>query len=356
MNRLLPLLLFIFVFSSCDPFGTQLAEDDVLYYEASTLTPANPKDTLTLMTWNIKFGGGRIDFFFDCWGDRVTMTEEEVLTHLEGLARKIRQVDPDVLFLQEVDIDSKRSAYVDQVEYLLNHTDLNYAVFASQWKASYVPSDGIGKINSGNVTLSKYPLENAVRIGLPLIQEQSAVVRYFYLKRNILETEVQVGDRSLRLLNTHLSAFDQDGTKKKQLDQLVDTLISRDNSTINFVLGGDFNLLPPNTLKVKDFPDSICEEEFEADDFTASITWIEPLFLFHPEFDIEDYQFDNGPYFTHTTNHPDRGAFWNRKLDYLFTNGRFIPGSNITHQDEHTGMNTMMLSDHCPVSVQFLVE
>ena len=28
------------------------------------------------MNYNVKFGGGRIDFFFDCFGDRVLMSKE----------------------------------------------------------------------------------------------------------------------------------------------------------------------------------------------------------------------------------------------------------------------------------------
>ncbi len=354
-NRLITLLLLSFFLISCDPFKTSLKEKDVQYFEASELSDYEINDTLTLMTWNIKFGGGRIDFFFDCWGDRVIMSEEEVTFHLDGLAAKINQVNPDILLLQEVDLDSKRSAFIDQVQYLLDKTELNFGVFASQWKASYVPSDGIGKINSGNVILSRYPIENASRIGLPLLESQSFVVRYFYLKRNILEADVIIGDRNLRVFNTHLSAFDKDGTKKKQIDQLMDTLIARNRENITFILGGDLNLLPPNSIKVKEFPDSVCEGEFDADDYTPTIGWIEPLYLFSPDYNLTAYEYDNSPYFTHTTNHPDRGAFWNRKLDYLFTNGEFVSGSNITHQDEQTGMNTMILSDHCPVSIKLVM-
>ena len=72
-------------------------------YASPGATPAPPQDTLTIMTWNIKFGGGRIDFFFDCYGDRVVMTEQEVIQNLAGLLRKIRQVKPDILLIQELD-------------------------------------------------------------------------------------------------------------------------------------------------------------------------------------------------------------------------------------------------------------
>ena len=59
---------------------------------------------------------------------------------------------------------------------------------------------------------------------------------------------------------------------------------------------------------------------------------------------------NNAAYFSHTT---DQDGFWNRKLDYIFSNGQIVPGSGLVHQDEaHGGMATMPLSDHAPVSVE----
>jgi endonuclease/exonuclease/phosphatase family metal-dependent hydrolase len=50
-------------------------------------------------------------------------------------------------------------------------------------------------------------------------------------------------------------------------------------------------------------------------------------------------------------------GFWNRKLDYLFTNGRFRVDSAVTHQDTASGgLATMPLSDHAPISVTLEVE
>src|SRR5690606_25181918 len=110
-----------------------------------------------------------------CFGDRVLMNKGEVLHNLERLAEKINQYDPDVLILQEVDVSSKRSAYVDQMQWLLDHTRLRYGVYAAQWKADYVPSDGLGAMDSGNGILSKYPLSEAERIALSLRSEQSGL-------------------------------------------------------------------------------------------------------------------------------------------------------------------------------------
>ena len=140
--------LLVLPLVACDPFDTSFepVEDAKLYAATDKTAAPDQVDELKVMTWNVKFGGGRIDFFFDCHGDRVILEKDEVITHLEGLAKKIRQVDPDVLLLQEVDIDSKRTAYVDQVQWLLDHTELNHGAYASQWRASYIPRHGLGKV------------------------------------------------------------------------------------------------------------------------------------------------------------------------------------------------------------------
>ena len=358
MRIYIVLLSVLFMVSSCDPFHTMLTEEDVNYYHSDQIKDTPFHDTLKVMTWNIKFGGGRIDFFFDCYGERVVMTEQEVIDNLSGLASKINQYNPDILFLQEVDMDSKRSSKVNQLQWLLDNTSLNHGVFASQWKADYVPSDGIGRINSGNAILCKWELSDAVRVSLPLFEEQNAIVRYFYLKRNILHAKLKQEGREIDLVTTHLAAYSHDGTKKKQMDILIDTLASLSSKDKIFILGGDFNCLPPGSEKVKDFPDAACvEEEFSGDDYSGEEDYMTPFYKYTSAIYLDDYKTENSKYFTHTTNSPDRGAFWSRKLDYIFTNGKIVPGSGLTHQNEiYGGMNTMKLSDHCPVSFEFIAE
>ncbi|HYJ08392.1 MAG TPA: endonuclease/exonuclease/phosphatase family protein, partial [Polyangiaceae bacterium] len=153
---------------ACDPFHTGFDDlEGAVGYRSRREKPVpDASAPLRVMNYNIKFGGGRIDFFFDCFGDRVLMSKVEVLDNLSRLAEKINQYDPDVLILQEVDVNSKRDAYVDQMQWLLDHTALRYGAYASQWKADYIPSDGLGAMDSGNGILSKYPLSGAERIAL----------------------------------------------------------------------------------------------------------------------------------------------------------------------------------------------
>jgi endonuclease/exonuclease/phosphatase family metal-dependent hydrolase len=341
------------VFAFLDPLDTQFDDvEDAKLYEAKEMQPAPDEvDRLKVMTWNVKFAGGRIDFFFDCHGDRVIMEEAEVIGHLEGLAQKINQVDPDVLLLQEVDIDSKRAAYVDQVQWLLDHTNLNYGAYASQWRAKFIPKHGIGKVDSGNAVLSKWPIEHAERLALPLISTQDAVTQYFYLKRNILRAKVDVpGDKPLWTANIHTAAFAQDGTKDKQIRAFELELAKFSEQGKTFVAGGDLNTIPPGSKKLRDFPDTVCvDADFQADDYSREVGLLDDLYAkYEAAIPLETYEADNARFGTHST-HKDH--FWNRKLDYLFTNGEFVEGTGEVHQDKATGgMETMPLSDHAPVT------
>ncbi len=353
--RILLFALLLVSVSACDPFHTRLTQQDVVYFTSNKTNPPVSKtaDTLKLMTWNIKFGGGRIDFFFDCHGDRELMDSAEVLHNLKGVAELINRLSPDILFLQEVDINSKRSAFINQVQWLLNHTTLNHAVYAPQWRADYIPSHRLGRMNSGNAILSVAPLKDAQRIALPLISEQNFVVRYFYLRRNLLHTQTILNGKTIDLLNTHLSAYAQDGTKKKQINIIAGYLDSLSQMSRPFILGGDFNALPPGTKKTAKFPDSACiGGDFEADDYSAETDWMAVLYdRYYTAVPLENYRNNNAPYFTHTT---DKDGFWNRKLDYIFSNRPFVAGSDTTWQSQqHGGFDTMGLSDHCPVGVSW---
>ncbi len=335
-----------------DPFATGFAarEPAVLYQARHKNTPPPLADELVVMTWNIRYAGGRLRFFWECNGERGWMTEGEVRDHLRALAEKINQVNPDVLLLQEVDVDSKRCAYIDNLQWLLDHTALDYGAYASQWKADYVPSDGVGRIDSGNAILSRWPLANAERLALPLIGSQDALTNYFYLKRNILRATIESAAGRLWLVNTHTEAFAEDETKREHLTTFAQVLDALDDAGERFVAGGDLNAVPPDATRRADFPDDACgDARFEGDDYTGQETWLDPLFArYAPAVTPAEYRADEAGHFTFTG---DEQLGWQRTLDYLFTNRRFVPGDTVTHQSAaRGGLETLSRSDHAPVS------
>ena len=348
--------LFIFIIS-CDPLVTEFSSDEPpKEYTAKNLVSAPNKDTLTVATWNIRFGIGRANWFGDSCGDLVLFDNETIIDGLELLAQKITEMDADILLLQEVDTDSKRSAYIDQVQWLLDHTSMNYGVYASMWEVQFVPSDGLGRVNTGNAILSKWPLSEAERIQLSLRGDQDALTKAFYVRRNVLKAVVNYPGNPFWAVDIHASAFSNDDTKQKQFLEFKDVLDEINSKGGLFVAGGDLNELPPGATKNNYCEEDRCPDELPEDDegcdFSNETTWINPLYdTYVPSVSLVDYQQNEQLYFTHASTHDinDERYQWNRKLDYLFTNTAWVPRSEITHQE------AQLESDHVAVSAKWVV-
>ncbi len=356
------ILFTVLLWTACDPlvYSFDSVEDAVPYQAARLSALPAQADTVTIMTWNIRFGAGRLPWFGDACGERVILTREEVETNLQRVAEKINEVNPDILFLQEVDVQSKRTAYIDELQWLLDHTHLNYGVFGSIWHAQFIPSDGLGRMNLGTTILSRWPLRHPERIALPLRTDQDALTQYFYLRRCIIKAEVAIpGANPFYAVGVHTAAFSTDDTKQKHIDRFLQELADLDDAGFAVVAGGDLNTLPPGSDSTDFCMEDACpgesfhhagDEPFhkEGSDYTNEAGWLSGLYTrFHPAVPLARYQANQRNYFTHTTNHPD--GFWNRKLDYLFSNRPFVTGSDSTHQE------ATACSDHAPVSVQWRV-
>lgn len=351
--------------AGCEPVADDLDFDrqEVPVFERASKVPTDPSPRrLKVMVWNVKFGAARVDFWFDYWGDRVQMTPSEVATNLAGIERLIREVDPDVVLAGEVDVSSRRSAYVDMVEHVLEHTSLNYAAYFGTWNSRYVPSEGLGRIDMGNVIWSKHPISFAERIRQADRTDQDGLTRTFYLHRMIGRAILQVGAREVAAYVVHTEAYDKDGTKQKQIRQVEDE-VSRE--TRPFVLGGDFNELPPTAVKLEDFDDEHPRSkgtEFEQPPYTPEV--MTPFYArWSPAIPLDRIgttEASQRPYYTHTVRGPNlvdasgQPGFWNRTLDHLFVGngGAWVAGStDVLQGPGRLGITSdpLWLSDHAPV-------
>jgi len=343
MVRITTLLVLMSILQiGCEPLVTTFDDiESAKNYRAREIVTVSQPDTLTVMTWNIRFGAARIPWFGDSCGGRVILSEDEVLNGLEALSIRINQIDPDIIFLQEVDLESKRTQYINQVQWLLDHTGLNYGVYASMWQAQVIPSDGLGRINNGNAILSKWPLSDAKRFQLPLREDQDALTTYFYLRRNALKARVEIpAIENLFAVGIHSSAFSTDDTKKKQIDRFKEILDEITTNNGYFIAGGDLNEIPPVATKF-DYciEDQCADENFhqaegdhrEGSYFEHEITWLQEMYnTYVPAVSLIDYAQNETAFFTHT---PDWNGNWDRKLDYLWTNTNWVAGSSRTLQE-----------------------
>jgi endonuclease/exonuclease/phosphatase family metal-dependent hydrolase len=347
--------------SGCEPLATGFEDtENAVYVNATNINP--PADTFTsikVMTWNIRFGAARIPWFGDACGNRVILTTDEVNASMKGITDKINEVKPDILLMQEVDIVAKRSDYIDELQYILDHTYFNYAVYGYQWKAQFIPSDGLGRLEEGNVIFSRWPLTDAVRIHLALRTDQSGIERYFYERPCIVKAKVHIpGLYSIYAVNVHAAAFATDQTKSNHINTFKSTLDKINANHEYFVAGGDLNTLPPGSDTTDYCLQDACPGESfhqsgdnplhkDGSNYEPERTWLEPFYTdYKPAIPLATYQKDQYHFFSHTT----RGThFWDRTLDHIFTNYLWKENSGKVLQE------TTRLSDHAPVIATFVI-
>ena len=117
-------------------------------------------DSVRVMTWNTGYAalGENADFFMDGGKSVSSSDKETVQENLEAISEQIEESDPDIVFMQEVDVDSKRSHYINELDAITGNLTGYSSSFAENYKTLYVPYPlpTIGKVDCGLATLSKY--------------------------------------------------------------------------------------------------------------------------------------------------------------------------------------------------------
>lgn len=164
----------------------------------------------SIVTYNIGFGAYSPDFsfFMDGGTESVAKSAEEVIKNTNGAVEDISLWDADFIFFQEVDIKADRSHDVNMEEILASqYTDYGYHL-AINYDSPYILYPFLephGKSLAGMMTLSKYQMEEAERISLPITESLTKVLD---LDRcySVTEVPVETGEK-LYLYQTHLTAY-----------------------------------------------------------------------------------------------------------------------------------------------------
>ena len=79
-------------------------------------------DSISVLTWNIGYGalGDNADFFMDGGKMVYTSDAKRVQENIDAINKEITSLNPDVIMLQEVDINSKRSNHINEREMISN--------------------------------------------------------------------------------------------------------------------------------------------------------------------------------------------------------------------------------------------
>jgi len=212
------------------------------------------KKPYSLMTWNIGYAGlGKDEDFFMDGGKKVRPDSKQVVEkYFSGIKETIGTHTPDILFIQELDLKSKRTWKINEFEALKSFTGKSGA-FAYNYKCFYVPFPlpTIGHVESGVSILTNFETSSAQRLSLPVPFKWP--VRIANLKRCMLVTRIPVYEngaatgKELVLADFHLEAFDNGEGKIAQTKALKE-FIEAEYAKGNYVIaGGDFNQKFPNS-------------------------------------------------------------------------------------------------------------
>ncbi len=288
-----------------DPVSSMAAE----ITSSSSAPQPVPGKTLRVMTWNVAFGGGGSGTAMD------VHEAAEVQGNLRAQALLIREADADVVFLQEVDKPSDRSGEIDQFQVLIELAGYAHGCYITTWNLNYLPmpvwppSRQIGRVHSGQAILSRYPIEECIRIPMPQPDENPSWYNRAYLHRSLQQATVRLpGGIALSVVNVHLESFSQSNREAQAriLANVVDRLALRGP----LVVAGDFNALPTRAAQKSGFTDE--DTDFRTDQ-SIDIVWgasrMREVFLDdspdNPEVDS----------FTFPSSAPTR------RLDYIFAGG-----------------------------------
>lgn len=207
-----------------------------------------PGTALHLVSWNIGFGAYEDDysFFMDGGTQSWAWSEERLRENLNRIAVTVDQQHPDLLLLQEVDINGTRSYHVDELEVLTGSMETaqnSCGVFALNYDSPFLLypfHQPHGANQAGIATFSAFPITSALRRSVPI---EEGFTRFLDLDRCYSVSRIPVSSgHELVLYNLHLSAYTSDGTiAVEQLKQLLEDMQGEYASGNWCIAGGDFN-------------------------------------------------------------------------------------------------------------------
>ena len=211
------LLVFTFSLTACSS-RPHHANPSVQYYEGGPACARLPDNgTLSVMTMNL--GHGRGDGFH-----QLTQSAAEIVANLDDITVLLRERTPDIVAFQEIDAPSVWSGDFNHIDYLGEQGG-----FCASIRASHVELLGL---SYGTALVSRLPLSNplAVTFEPPLTTVPTGFV---------ISTVTLPGRKGfdIDVVSAHLDFLSR-SIRKKQVDELITLLRSRDNHVI---VMGDLN-------------------------------------------------------------------------------------------------------------------
>jgi len=136
----------------------------------------------------------------------------------------LKSYKPDIIFLQEIDMYTKRAYYKNQIYTFSKYVGLIYRSVGTSIKYK----NGF----YGDGLLSRFPIEYSANFLSPLVHEHSE-------QRGILCNKISFGTTKLNLFSVHLSTLKDE--RILACHELM-SIVSKTNKSESIIIGGDFNV------------------------------------------------------------------------------------------------------------------
>jgi len=167
---------------------------------------------------------------------------------LSAIVEFLKKCSPDLIFLQEVDLNAKRTHHLDIAQEIAQALKLNF-VFGRAFEEL---TQGSHKSTAyqGQATLSSWPIKNARVIRFR--QQTTFWEPHWYLPRIepfqerhggriALAADVEISGKTVTTYNLHLESREGDTLRVSQLNEVLAEFASRGN-TCPALIAGDLNL------------------------------------------------------------------------------------------------------------------
>ncbi len=175
-------------------------QKDIAVYNQLEYENIGSLSQFRVMTFNIRHGVGLDD-----------------KRDLNRVIRDIKDANPHIVALQEVDRNINRSNFNDQVKIIATRLGYNY-IFA--------PSAKLLNAEYGNAILSKFELKDYEKVSLPSRLEP----------RTLIKVVVEINEIPISIYNTHLGLYLDE--RMKQIEKIKKLIQNESNE---YILTGDFN-------------------------------------------------------------------------------------------------------------------
>lgn len=224
--------------------------DKEILVSDSTITPdLHDSSVVDIIIWNLGYAGldKEMDFFYD-GGLQVRPPKERFGENFKRIKETIVGFDTvDLILLQEIDVKSKRSYHVNEVDAVRAEMNGFEAAFGKNYDVFFVPvplKAPMGSVHSGIFTLSKLKPSLVVRYSFP--GKYPFPKQLFMLDRCFVVTHIPVANgKELLVINTHNEAYDKGNIRDAQMGFLRDYVIAEFDKGNYVVVGGDWNQCPP---------------------------------------------------------------------------------------------------------------